>query len=302
MAAKRFAAYAWFVLTFSLAVIVWGALVRATRSGAGCGENWPLCNGQVVPSAPVLSTIIEFTHRVTSGPVLGVFIVILAIAAFRVFPSGHLVRRMATLSVLFTVTEALIGAALVRLGHVANNGSAWRGVSLSIHLTNTLLLLAVLALTAWLATHVPPTRSFQAWAALGGLLLLSVTGAVAALGDTLYPTQSLAEGFRRDFAAGAPFFVRLRIVHPILALAVGGWLIAIAGRAVLSETSPIAKRLARALLALTLAQLAIGAANLFLLNPLWIQLLHLLVADLVWITAVLLSTEPSARKGGRSYA
>ena len=289
-ARKRFAAYAWFVLAFSLAVIVWGALVRATRSGAGCGENWPLCNGQVVPSAPVLSTIIEFTHRVTSGPVLGVFILVLAIAAFRVFPARHAVRRMASLAVLFTVTEALIGAALVKLGHVAGNSSGWRGVTLSVHLTNTLLLLAALALTAWLATH--EARPIKAWAALAGVLLLSVTGAIAALGDTLYATPSLAEGLRRDFSPGAPFFVRLRIVHPILAVAVGAWLVGIAGRTILSiETSTTAKRLARSLIALTLTQIAIGAANLLLLAPLWIQLLHLLVADLVWILVVLLVAE-----------
>jgi heme A synthase len=291
-ARKRFAWYAWFVLAFSLAVIVWGALVRATRSGAGCGENWPLCNGQVVPSAPVLSTVIEFTHRVTSGPVLGVFILVLAIAAFRVFPSGHVVRRMASLAVLFTVTEALIGAALVKLGHVANNSSGWRGVTLSVHLTNTLLLLAALALTAWLATHAAPERPVKAWAALAGVLLLSVTGAIAALGDTLYATSSLAEGFRRDFAPGAPFFVRLRIVHPVLAIVVGAWLVAIAGRTILSdEASTTAKRLGRSLIALTLTQIAIGAANLLLLAPLWIQLLHLLVADLVWIAVVLLTAE-----------
>ena len=290
IARKRFAWYAWFVLAFSLAVIVWGALVRATRSGAGCGENWPLCNGHVVPSAPVLSTIIEFTHRVTSGPVLGVFILVLAIAAFRVFPAGHAVRRMASLAVVLTVTEALIGAALVRLGHVAGNTSGWRGVTLSVHLTNTLLLLAALALTAWLATH--EAHPIKAWAALVGVLLLSVTGAIAALGDTLYPTSSLAEGLRRDFAPGAPFFVRLRMVHPILAVAVGAWLVGIAGRTILSgETSTTAKRLGRALITLTLAQIAIGAANLLLLAPLWIQLLHLLAADLVWITAVLLATE-----------
>lgn len=289
-ARKRFAAYAWFVLAFSLAVIVWGALVRATRSGAGCGENWPLCNGQVVPSAPILSTIIEFTHRVTSGPVLGIFIVVLVIAAFRVFPSGHAVRRMASLAVLFTVTEALIGAALVKLGHVAGNSSGWRGVTLSVHLTNTLLLLAALALTAWLATH--EARPIWGWTALVGVLLLSVTGAIAALGDTLYATPSLAEGLRRDFSPGAPFFVRLRIVHPILAVAVGAWLVGIAGRTILAgETSATAKRLGRGLIALTLAQIAIGAANLLLLAPLWIQLLHLLVADLVWITVVLLVTQ-----------
>ena len=178
VARKRFAAYAWFVLAFSLAVIVWGALVRATRSGAGCGENWPLCNGQGVPSAPVLSTIIEFPHRVTSGPVLGVFILFLAIAAFRVFPARHAVRRMASLAVLFTVTEALIGAALVKLGHVAGNSSGWRGVTLSVHLTNTLLLLAALALTAWLATH--EARPIRAWAALVGVLLLSASPLLAA--------------------------------------------------------------------------------------------------------------------------
>ncbi len=108
---KRFAAYAWFVLAFAIAAVLWGAGVRATGSGAGCGDQWPLCNGGWLPRAPALHTIIEFTHRITSGPTLGLFVIILVVFAFRLFPRRHIVRRLAVLVAMFTVTEALIGAA-----------------------------------------------------------------------------------------------------------------------------------------------------------------------------------------------
>jgi heme A synthase len=95
-------------------VILWGAFVRATGSGAGCGSHWPLCNGELVPRAPQVETVIEFIHRATSGLafllVLGLFVL-----AWRVYPKGDLVRRAAALSFLFIVTEALVGAGLVLL-------------------------------------------------------------------------------------------------------------------------------------------------------------------------------------------
>src|SRR3984957_19421659 len=118
---KRFAGYAWFVLAFAIAVVLWGAGVRATGSGAGCGDQWPLCNGGWLPRDPALHTIIEFTHRITSGPTLGLFVAGLVVFAFRSFPRRHIVRRLSVLAALFTVTEALIGAALVLLGHVGSN-------------------------------------------------------------------------------------------------------------------------------------------------------------------------------------
>ncbi len=84
----RFARYAWSALAFHLGVILWGAFVRASGSGAGCGQHWPLCNGQVVPGTPLTATIIEFTHRLTSG-IAVVSVLVLVVWAFRGFPHGY---------------------------------------------------------------------------------------------------------------------------------------------------------------------------------------------------------------------
>src|SRR5205807_5420529 len=153
---RVFARFAWFVLAWNLAVVLWGALVRITGSGAGCGNHWPLCNGQFTPN-PTAATLIEYTHRAMTG-LDSVLIVALWIGAFRAFPRRHPARLGATLSAVFLGTEALIGAALVKLDHVARNASAWRGLSLSTHLINTLTLLACLALTAWWANGKPWVR------------------------------------------------------------------------------------------------------------------------------------------------
>ncbi|MBV9958983.1 MAG: COX15/CtaA family protein, partial [Acidobacteria bacterium] len=148
MKLNRFAAYAWGVVGYNLLVIVWGAYVRASGAGAGCGSHWPLCNGEVIPHSKGIETLIELTHRLTSGLSL-LLIVGLAVWAFRAFQKGHPVRRGAVLSLLFILTEALIGAVLVRRELVAGNASLSRAVVMSIHLINTFTLLAFLALTAW---------------------------------------------------------------------------------------------------------------------------------------------------------
>jgi heme A synthase len=281
--APSFARYAWGVLAYNVAVVLWGAFVRASGSGAGCGNHWPLCNGQAIPPSPTLNTLIEFTHRATSGIDL-VLVALLVVWAFRAFPKHHPARLGATLSAIFLITEALIGAALVLLEHVAANASANRAWSLSTHLVNTLTLLACLTLTAWWAMGNPrlDVRGKAAWmaaASLAGVMLLGVSGAIAALGDTLFPARSLAQGFAQDFDASANIFLRLRVFHPFIAAAVGAWLIFFA-------TSNPGPR-AYLVLALLGAQLAAGVANLLLMAPVWMQLLHLLLADAFWIALVL---------------
>src|ERR1700682_2434048 len=113
---KPFARYAWAVVAYNVAVVLWGAYVRATGSGAGCGNHWPLCNGAALPVSPSLGTIIEFTHRATSGIDLAL-VALLVVWAFRAFARGHPVRLGATLSAIFLMSEALLGAALVLLEH-----------------------------------------------------------------------------------------------------------------------------------------------------------------------------------------
>ena len=301
-AQRRFATYAWFVLAFSLTVVLWGAGVRATGSGAGCGDQWPLCNGGWLPQSSQLQTIIEFTHRVTSGPTLGLLVVGLVAFAFRSFPRRHAVRCFAALALLFTATEALIGAALVLLGHVGTNTSPNRAYTLAIHLINTMVLLAVLALTAWFAvasatgrteasTERPVSRALLGCALLA-FLTISVTGTIAALGDTLFASNSLAQGIRQDLSPSAPFFVRLRVWHPIVAVLLGCFLFGFAFAIVIHKgPAPAARRLALAVAFLTLVQAGVGAMNVLLLAPLWMQLIHLFVADLLWLALVLMSAE-----------
>lgn len=318
---RRFPRFAWLVLGFNLAVIAWGAFVRASGSGAGCGRHWPMCNGVVVPRSPSAATLIEFSHRLSSGLAL-TLVVALAVWAFRAYPRRHAVRRAAAASLVLMLTEALVGAGLVLLELVAHDASLRRAIALPIHLVNTFFLLAALSLTAWWATTLPrdaaappgarvlPVR-LRGQGAVGaflgasllGTLLLGVTGAVTALGDTLYPATSLAEGMRQDFSPTAHFLLRLRVWHPALALWVGVTVLAAAGVTWLRRgDDDRTRRLAGAIAGLFLAQLVAGVTNMILLAPVWMQLIHLLLADAVWITLVLLSASALAVRGADTAA
>jgi cytochrome c oxidase assembly protein subunit 15 len=280
----RFRRFAWCVLAWNILVVLWGAYVRATGSGAGCGNHWPLCNGEVLPRAPRAATIIEFTHRMTSGVAL-LAVIALCIWAFRQFPKNHVVRRTATLSVAFLLMEALLGAGLVLFAYVDKNASVGRAIYLSAHLVNTQLLLAVLTLTA-IGSWLTATRRLGL---LAIALVVSVTGAMAALGDTLFPSTSLAAGLQSDFSTTAHFLLRLRIVHPILAVAAGVFFALTALSVIRRSTSTQAKTAAWAVALLVVLQLYAGAMNLLLLAPVWMQIVHLLLADLLWIGLVVMT-------------
>jgi heme a synthase len=289
----RFARYAWGVLGYNLLVIVWGAFVRATGSGAGCGSHWPLCNGEVLPRAPELETMIEFTHRLTSGLAL-LLVIGLFVWSRRLFPTSDLVRRAAKLSLVFIVIEALLGAGLVVFQLVADDASQMRAFSMVAHLVNTFILVAVLALTAWWATVGAPSalrlRSREAAAIGAGLVaMLAVggTGAIAALGDTLFPAESLADGLRDSFSRESHPLIQLRKYHPLLAVLSGLLVAGIARQLARLGGGSVAGRLASVVVALYVTQLVAGVVNLILLAPVAMQLLHLLLADLVWIAFIL---------------
>jgi heme A synthase len=244
----------------------------------------------MLPRSPSVNTIVEFTHRVTSGIDLAL-VALLVFWAYRAFPRRHAVRLGATLSGVFLISEALLGAALVLLEHVARNQSSARAYSLSAHLVNTLTLLACLTLTAWWATGKPPVRvggsaTWMAALSLGVVMILGVSGAIAALGDTLFPSRSLAEGLARDFDPAASIFVRLRILHPLIAAVAGAWLVFYAVGAA-GHRMDLRPR-AWLVLGLVAGQITAGLANLLLSAPVWMQLVHLLLADALWISLVLL--------------
>ena len=301
----RFARATWGLVAFLLAVVVWGAFVRATGSGAGCGAHWPVCNGQVLPRAPALETVIEFSHRVSSGLVT-LAVLAWAVWGFLAFPRGHWVRRGAVLGVLAILVEAAIGAALVLFRLTGKDDSLTRAGVMGFHLVNTFFLLAVVALTgAWaggLSRLRPRDQGAVAVlvpAALLGLVVLGVSGGVAALGDTLFPATSLAEGFRQDVSGGAHVLLRLRVLHPLLAVAVGTLLLVTAAVCGLLRPGRSVRRTAVALAGLVVLQLIAGMVNLVLLAPVWMQLLHLLLADAVWLAAVLLGATALAEDAPR---
>lgn len=296
MKSKRFAIYAWGALAYNVLVILWGAFVRATGSGAGCGSHWPLCNGAVMPRAPQLETIIEFTHRLMSA--LSIFVIaVFIIWGFRVYAAGHPVRKGVIACGVCIILEALAGAALVLFGWTADNVSLGRAISMPVHLVLTFTLLAALTLAAWLATGKPTPRlrgqGWQAWAwgaALAGTLVLGMSGAIAALGDTLFPASTLAEGLAQDFSPTAHFLVRLRIWHPFLAVAMALYAVLLAQVLRRRAGDPWAARLAQTQIGLFAVQCVAGALNVALLAPTWMQIVHLLLADLVWVNLVLLGT------------
>jgi heme A synthase len=287
---RIFARYAWIVLAYNLPVILWGAFVRISFSGDGCGSHWPTCNGQFVPQKMAVPMTIEFTHRLMTG-IDTVAMIILVIWAFLAFPKNHAVRRYSVFSFIFLVIEALLGAGLVLFRLVAHDQSAGRVWYLSAHLTNTLLLLATLTATAWLAhSQTADLRLLDAprrlFIALGVAVAVSITGAITALGDTLFPASSLAAGVQQDFVSTSALLLRLRIVHPLVAVSGAAYVLWIASSYLQSARSK-----AVSVIAIVGVQLMAGMLNLGLLAPLPLQLIHLLIADLVWISLVLLTLE-----------
>jgi heme a synthase len=284
--------FAWGVVGYNVLVILWGALVRATGSGAGCGNHWPLCNGQVIPLAPRVDTVIEFTHRCMTGG--AAFVVLgLLVWTFRATVKGQAARVMAVASMVLLLNEALLGALLVKLGYVTGNQSMGRVVVLSIHLSNTLLLLAALTLTArllgtgqrWNELRLGGRNAVWAVIGLAATLVVGVSGSLAALGDTLFPASSLRMAMEQDFASASPWLLRLRGVHPVSALIAAGfvfWLVAQARQAG-------AGRLATVVVGLLGFQFALGLADVLLLAPVWMQIVHLLGADLYWVALVTLA-------------
>lgn len=295
MQLTKFARYAWGVLGLNILVILWGAFVRATGSGAGCGSHWPLCNGEVIPRAEQVETLVEFTHRLTSGVAL-LAVLLLFVWGRRIYAPGEPARLGVNLSLFFIITEALVGAGLVLFGWTADDDSMGRAVSIVVHLVNTFLLLASLSLTAWWASGNAAgklaRRGGLFWllaAGLLGTLLMGASGALTALGDTLFPVGTLAEGLSRDFSPTAHFLERLRVLHPVVAVLVSVYLIAVAYFHNFKAYGAAPTRLARWLIGLLLVQLAAGLVNVLLLAPVWMQIVHLLLADSVWIMLVLLS-------------
>lgn len=287
---QNYLRFAKFTLIYCVGVILWGAYVRASGSGAGCGQHWPLCNGVVIPREQRIQTMIEYSHRLSSGMSL-LLVLGLALWTLWLFPRGSFQRKAAGWSALAIILEALIGAVLVLARLVEHDKSIDRVFSISLHLVNTLLLLGALTVTVLSAAAKTPRWRWQEksnfrWAngLLAGFALLGAMGAMAALGDTLFPATSLSAGFAADFDGRRHFLERIRIIHPLIAVF---WtFLAWSWVAKLWQQYPELKKLGIAVASFAFLNIGIGMTNILFLAPIPLQIIHLFCANLLWISFV----------------
>jgi len=284
--------YSLFVLIYNVFVILVGAIVRATGSGSGCGSHWPSCNGEILPTSPQVETIIEFTHRITSGLTV-IFILILVIWVFRIYEKKSKIRFMASMVFLFIIVEAIVGAGLVLFKLTAENSSITRAIVIAVHLVNTFLLLASNSLLyEWIRFGEPGksklNKNGQQLILIITVLfiVLGATGAITALGDTLFPAASLFEGIQQD-VKGEHFLLELRVYHPMIAVLIGLGVYMIYSMWMNKSRNSRLNQYFKYLAGLFIGQLVLGLLNVILLAPIWMQIIHLLLADLIWITLVL---------------
>ena len=290
--------FLWANLIYTLLVILWGALVRATGSGAGCGAHWPLCRGEVLVSNPATATFIEWMHRAMSG-------VLMITCLLGVIFSFYASRKTQTASLIvmaFVLIEAAIGAALVLFSLTADNPSPIRAYVMGGHLINTLFLLAAQYFHLFTLKNPAPSLSWTLmkkqkgwWVCVIALLLTAASGAMVALGDTLFPATSLSEGFAATHDQSSHFLVRLRLIHPLLAL-LSSLALAFLGAHLLNQSPTPSKKLlkiTKMLLVLVLIQLMVGVLNWVLLVPITTQLIHLALACLLWLNLWALGLETS---------
>ena len=268
---KNYSRFAWAFLAYNFYVILGGAYVRATGSGAGCGEHWPLCNGVVVPNFSTFHTIIEYTHRVSSG-IVGIGSIILLVWAFKVTKKKDPIRISAIIAFCFVVFEALLGAGLVIFGLVANNSSYFRAIVMSLHLVATFILIASISLTAaWSSGfkfnkfNMQTKKFLPVSLIIVGMFVVGMSGAITALGDTV---------FRPNFA----IIVAIYTVFTAWSLTN-------------KNSSSIQKKLTFSITGIFILQIFIGFINIALLAPVWMQIIHLLIADIAWIFCVLFCSQ-----------
>lgn len=289
---NKFSKLAWFNLVWTILVILWGAVVRATNSGAGCGNYWPLCGQSLVPTFEVFHTYVEFTHRVMSGILLITIFIMFMIGRNR-FKNSPIRRQLNTLVFIFLLVEALLGAGLVVFELVEDNDSTFRIIAISLHLLNTFILVGLTALNAFFVskpnlkiTNLTLKVTFKV--ILLFILIIGVSGAVTSLADTVFPPKSFSETMSDWVDPQAHLLQRLRPFHPIIAGLLGLGILGYVNQ-FFHPKSSWGKKLRRWIHIFILIQFGLGSLNIILHVPLTVQILHLLFADLIWIAAIYLA-------------
>jgi len=277
-----------FGLIVSILSIIAGAIVRATGSGDGCGASWPTCNGEIIPKLETSAELIEFSHRFISGFLL-IITLIIFIKSFK-DKVPVLQKRIIWLLTFFVLLEALIGAVIVIYEWVGLNSSSPRIIAVPLHLLNTFGLLGTYTLLFHLTKNKKNSlnnffdRGFKIGLCL--FLLSGATGSIAALADVIFPSESFIAGLAADFDSNSELLTRLRILHPIVATALSIYLYSEANR--LQKEYKIQTKNIKALVFLGVL---LGVLNVVSNIILPLSILHLLIADLLWVVYVDKSAE-----------
>jgi len=275
-------------LVVSVFSIIAGAIVRATGSGDGCGASWPTCNGEIIPELDTPSELIEFSHRSVSGVLLIITLIIFVKSFKDEVPT--LQKKIIWSLTFFVLLEALIGAVIVIYEWVGMNSSVPRIIAVPLHLVNTFGLLGAYTLLFHLTRNSKTTlnnffdRGFKIGLFL--FLLSGATGSIAALADVIFPSESFITGLAEDFDTNSEVLTRLRILHPIVASALSLYLYSEANR-LQNEYQVITKNIKL----LIFLGVLLGVSNVISNIILPLSILHLLMADLLWILYVYKSAE-----------
>ena len=275
-------------LVVSILAILAGAIVRATGSGDGCGASWPTCNGEIIPNFDTSSELIEFSHRFISGFLLIITLIIFIKSFKDKVPNLH--KKIIWLLTFFVLLEALIGAVIVVYEWVGLNSSSPRIIAVPLHLLNTFGLLGTYTLLFHLTKNSKNSlnnffdKGFKISLCL--FLLSGATGSIAALADVIFPSESFIVGLTEDFDRNSEVLTRLRILHPVVATGLSIYLYSEANR--LQEEYKIFTKNIKALI---LLGVVLGVLNVVSNIILPLSILHLLMADLLWVAYVDKSAE-----------
>lgn len=291
MGLSRFAKFAWLTLLYNLIVVAWGVFVRASRSGDGCGSHWPLCDGDHTPLMGDVGRMVELSHRISTS-LCGLLAIILVVWAFRISGPGSSLRRSSATVLGLTLFEGLIGAVIVKFGLVTDNDSVARALVMAVHVISTYFLVGALAFTGLMASgyETPSYRrqsSVLMLLAVGflGLMLLGVSGAISALGHQLKPVDNVIAA---SLNPATHWMVRLQPLHPLLGVTIGVYLLFIGGLISHLRPSPQVRRAAKWVVGLYAFQIGVGLLNIFLKAPIPMQMFHLVMADVNFISLVVL--------------
>ncbi|WP_246845914.1 heme A synthase [Bdellovibrio sp. ZAP7] len=275
------------LLIYTILVILWGAWVRISHSGDGCGDTWPLCHGQLIPEAQRGKTWVEYGHRLMSG-IYGFVVIYFFWMARKLYPVGHFARKAAVATLIFMVTEALLGAKLVLFKLVTTNDTPYRAFVMALHQVNSFMLTGAVALAYAAAalndTTPTPLANYKKYKLLPWIIVaLGTTGAWAALSNSLFPTDNIMEGLLADLSSDSHYLIRLRGLHPVLAVVGAGSLALFFWLKAQTTENVLLKKKSVQMSVILIVQILFGFSTLFLHAPTWMKITHLCLAQVIWV-------------------